>query len=62
METIQFDLEKVKKLVNGNRILKGAYDRNTMRSTRNKDASYQAIFHALIKSDKGFMEQYANIQ
>jgi hypothetical protein len=55
--TTEFDLERVKKLVQSNNILRGAYERTTRRSNR-RDASYQAIFNALIKNDKGFMELY----
>jgi hypothetical protein len=55
-----FELEKVKKLVAQNSILRGAFERTTRKSNRG-EASYKALFNALIKNDKGFMEQYSRI-
>lgn len=53
----EFNLERVQKLVSSNSILKNAYERTTRRSNRG-EASYKAIFNALIKKDKGFMALY----
>ena len=52
-----FDLDRVKKLVSTNQILSRTFERTTRRSNRG-EASYRAIFNALIKNDKGFMELY----
>jgi hypothetical protein len=55
-----FNLERVKKLVSQNSILKGAFERSTRKSNRG-EASYRALFNALIKNDRGFMEQYQRV-
>ncbi len=56
----EFNLERVKKLVSENSILRGAFERSNRKSNRGEE-SYKAIFNALIKNDRGFMEQYQRI-
>jgi hypothetical protein len=56
----QFHLERVKTLVEQNAILKSTFIRTTRRSNRG-EASYRAIFNALIKHDKAFMAQYLSV-
>lgn len=53
----EFNVDRVRTLVNANRILKGAYERTNRRTNRG-EASLRAIFNALIKTDKKFMELY----
>ncbi len=60
METPDFDLEKVKKLVAQDSILKRAYESTTRKSNRG-EASYKAIWNALICKDRGFIEKYSKI-
>jgi hypothetical protein len=57
MTTEDFNLERVKRLVNGNSILKRVYENTNRRSNRG-EASYRAIFNALIVRDKVFMALY----
>lgn len=57
MTTEDFNADRVRKLVESDRILKGAYERTNRRTNRG-EASLRAIFNALIKNDKKFMELY----
>jgi len=53
----EFNPDRVRKLVESDRILKGAYERTNRRTNRG-EPSLRAIFNALIKNDKKFMELY----
>lgn len=57
MTDTDFNLERVQKLVQSNSILKNAYVRTNRRTNRG-EASYRAIFNALIVRDKSFMTLY----
>jgi len=53
----EFDLPRVKKLVDTNQILSRTFERTTKKWNRG-EASYRAIFNALIKNDKTFLALY----
>lgn len=57
MTTEDFNADRVRKLVQSDKILKRAYELTNRRTNRG-EASLRAIFNALIKNDKKFMELY----